>query len=189
MRSELESPSDARSDEGANSRRSRASRAPAWLSRRTGTNVTGEHVERRVVELDGLRALSFLSVFQMHLPGQSGGAWFGYAVDVFFVLSAYLLGSRLLAEREATGTLDVRRFYKRRIFRIWPLYYIVLAVAWAVCGPADRRLLPAFAGFFGNFLVGAQGHWPAPILVPLWSLCVEEQFYLAVPWLVRSRRT
>jgi len=132
---------------------------------------------------------SFLSVFQMHLPGQGGGAWFGYAVDVFFVLSAYLLGSRLLAEREATGTIDVRRFYKRCIFRIWPLYYIVLAVAWAVCGPADRRLIPAFAGFFGNFLVGAQGHWPAPILVPLWSLCVEEQFYVAVPWLVRSRRT
>jgi peptidoglycan/LPS O-acetylase OafA/YrhL len=144
---------------------------------------------QRVKELDGLRALSFLSVFQMHLPWNGGGAWFGYAVDVFFVLSAYLLGSRLLAEREATGTIDVRSFYKRRILRIWPLYYIVLAVAWVVSGPADRHLIPAFAGFFGNFLVGAQGHWPAPILVPLWSLCVEEQFYAAVPWLVRSRRT
>src|SRR5438270_9531994 len=94
-------------------------------------STTGGGLQRRVKELDGLRALSFLSVFQMHLPGQAGGAWFGYAVDVFFVLSAYLIGSRLLAEREATGIVDVGRFYKRRIFRIWPLYYIVLAVAWA----------------------------------------------------------
>jgi peptidoglycan/LPS O-acetylase OafA/YrhL len=107
--------------------------------------VPGPTPERRVKELDGLRALSFLSVFQMHLPGQGGGASFGYAVDVFFVLSAYLIGSRLLAEREATGRIDARRFYRRRIFRIWPLYYIVLAIAWVVCGPDDRRLIPAFA--------------------------------------------
>jgi hypothetical protein len=95
--------------------------------------VPGSTPERRVKELDGLRALSFLSVFQMHLPGQGGDASFGYAVDVFFVLSTYLIGSRLLAEREATGRIDARRFYRRR-----------------------RRQIPAFAGFFGNFLVGAQ---------------------------------
>ncbi len=145
-------------------------------------------MERRVTELDGLRALSFLAVFQHHLPGQSNSNWLGYAVDVFFVLSAYLVGSRLLQERETTGTIDVGRFYKRRIFRIWPLYYIVLAVAWVVSAPPDRQLIPAFAAFIGNFTVGSMGHWPAPILVPLWSLCVEEQFYLAVPWLVKSRR-
>src|SRR4051812_3367779 len=65
---------------------------------------------RRIAELDGLRALSFLCVYQHHIDGQRGWGW---AIEVFFVLSSYLLVARLLEERERTGGIEVLRFYRR----------------------------------------------------------------------------
>src|SRR5690349_18798650 len=99
-------------------------------------------------ELDTLRFFAFLGVFIFHSAPRTPGfyaaagcpAWlshvlisiFGagaYGVDLFFALSAYLITSLLLREREATGKLDVRGFYLRRILRIWPLYlsFVVFA--------------------------------------------------------------
>jgi peptidoglycan/LPS O-acetylase OafA/YrhL len=113
------------------------------------------------------------------------------AVTFFFVLSGFLITYLLLREDEETGDISVRRFYIRRMLRIWPLYYLIcfigLVVFSILLGP-DYALntlpihqillvlfmLPNFAGALGPL-----GH--------LWSIGVEEQFYLIWPWVVRNR--
>ncbi len=109
--------------------------------------LAAAHAPRRFYqpELDGLRFYAFLGVFVFHtLPGQaafyrglhlplpwlwgavakSGGA----GVDLFFALSAFLITSLLLRERGQTGEISLRQFYIRRILRIWPLYFVVVAL-------------------------------------------------------------
>jgi len=112
------------------------------------------------------------------------------AVNLFFVLSGFLITYLLLRERAEHGRISVRRFYGRRILRIWPLYYLIaalgLAVIPAVFGArygADHYpthqviLVLIFLPNFSDNLV-ALGH--------LWSIGLEEQFYLAWPWAVRQ---
>ena len=125
---------------------------------------------------------------------QSNG-WVG--VYVFFVLSGFLITTLLLRERERFGRVDVRAFWVRRALRIWPLYYLAIAVGFGIypwfCegitpGSWLRSYgvqLPAFLGFLGNWSMAARGPLPEPINV-LWSICVEEQFYLFIPLLVAT---
>ncbi len=122
--------------------------------------------------------------------------WGWVGVDLFFVLSAFLITSLLLRERESSveHTVSLRKFFARRILRIWPLYFCylsIVAVLSMTLSPAytGARLvgsaalaggwqqLAAFAFFVGNFAVVSQGvilH----LLNPMWSLCIEEQFYI-----------
>lgn len=138
----------------------------------------------RIKELDGLRTLAFLGVFQSHLGVYFQGGTLG--VDVFLVLSAYLLATRLLREREGTGEVDVRRFYLRRIRRIWPLYFVFLGAA-LLAWPGDLRYALPTAFFVSNFAIAWTTQLPA-VIGPMWSTGLEEQFYATVPWLVRGRR-
>jgi peptidoglycan/LPS O-acetylase OafA/YrhL len=156
-------------------------------------------------DIDGLRALAVLSVILYHvdaswLPGGFVG------VDIFFVISGYLISKLILEEVEATGTLSFANFYKRRISRLFPALFAVVAgclVAAAVLAPPD--MLASFgASAVGtllsasNFVFWSQsGYFDAQNLSkPLlhaWSLSVEEQFYLVWPLLLllsarRSRR-
>ncbi len=141
----------------------------------------------RIKEYDGLRAFAFLGVFFWHATPPYGFAW---GVDVFLVLSAYLLGSRLVREREATSAVDVARFYERRIRRIWPLYFLVLAIAvLLVRDSRDAAFRLPTALFFANFAAAHLRYWPSLWIGPMWSTSLEEQFYAVVPWLCRSRRT
>ena len=86
-------------------------------------------------ELDAVRFLAFMAVFLHHcLPIQPNGSWkvsftmaCGFGLSVFFTLSAYLITTLLLRERAQTGTVSLPLFYKRRILRIWPLYFLALA--------------------------------------------------------------
>src|SRR5215475_9058782 len=116
------------------------------IPRATTAPVRAERFYRP--ELDVLRFFAFLGVFIFHaaprtmdfynaagypqwlsrllIPTFGAGA---YGVDLFFALSAYLITSLLLRERSATGTLDMRSFYLRRILRIWPLYLAFVAFA------------------------------------------------------------
>jgi len=132
-----------------------------------------------IPQLDGLRFLAFLAVFVGHaVPAASYlGASFG--VNVFFVLSSYLITSLLVREADAAGRIDVPAFWIRRALRIWPLYFGFLfanAILWGM--PA--RVLVAFSLFAGNWVVPFWEHGPGPIS-HLWSVSVEEQFYLAWP--------
>jgi peptidoglycan/LPS O-acetylase OafA/YrhL len=165
-------------------------------------------------ELDTLRFFAFFGVFVFHvipndpqfyqahhvLPSRvvplvcavaSAGA---YGVDLFFALSAYLITMLLVREEELRGTIDTRAFYVRRILRIWPLYFFFIAVA-AIVPIWDRTQhlgWPFIAGYLllsGNWVYVFLG-LPHSIANPLWSVSIEEQFYLLWPLALRrlSRR-
>ncbi len=166
-------------------------------------------------ELDGLRFLAFLGVFILHcypftMPANPPGsplareivAWIcsftnaGVAgVDLFFVLSAFLITELLLREHQRTGRLDVRAFYMRRALRIWPLYFVFLTLAVLI-----EPLLPvsqgesfgmswpvafSFYGFVGNWAVAFSGQRLNTIAIILWTVSIEEQFYLVWPLLMK----
>ncbi|MCC6894384.1 MAG: acyltransferase [Anaerolineae bacterium] len=153
--------------------------------------------------LNALRLYAALSVVIQHIM-YSPHDWFGVpklpdvvgrffingtdAVHLFFVLSGFLITYLLLREREISGTVSVRKFYVRRVLRIWPLYYtIILLVGLALPliipnfeNPlADTRIAILMLLFQGNiaFIL----FYPFPPLEHLWSIAIEEQFYLFIP--------
>lgn len=177
--------------------------------------VTGNTQETRPTNnayfpaLDGLRALAFLMVFGMHYLELPWG-WAG--VDVFFVLSGFLITGILFDTRDDLHR--IRNFYVRRTLRIFPLYYGVM-LAPVLLYPIFRwqwswswLLWPAYLGNFvrGHHiytyrsalqmladaqLVSLTHHRIELYFGHFWSLCVEEQFYLMWPWVVfwlRDRR-
>ena len=142
--------------------------------------------------LDGLRALSVLAVIAYH----AGFSWMPggfFGVEVFFVVSGFLITSLLLDERARTGVVSLRRFWMRRARRLLPALGAVLAVVavWAlIAGSAEqasqvRRDLPWAVLYAGNWgqIVGDVPYYSAdpPLLRHLWSLAVEEQWYLLWP--------
>ncbi len=159
-------------------------------------------------ELDVLRFAAFALVFCSHdLPSMAGvsaagfgwAAWLAhgvresgaYGVDLFFLLSAYLITEILLREHVRTGTIDVPAFLLRRALRIWPLYFAFLALAYWVVPLIYPQWFPprvalAFLFFTGNFAwMGAD---PRTVAGILWSVSIEEQFYLVWPLVLRTFR-
>lgn len=159
-------------------------------------------------ELDVLRFFAFLAVFLHHaLPRQAAyylnnglsstaTGWLlnakeagAYGVDLFFVLSSYLITEILLREYAARGTFSVSAFYIRRALRIWPLYFTFLAATVFIIPRifSDERFgakyVVSFALFFGNWVCAIYG-LPFSVASPLWSISVEEQFYLGWPLLL-----
>jgi len=154
-------------------------------------------------ELDVLRFLAFLCVFTVHAMQLSLGAFRGeniiapvgsYGMCLFFFLSAYLITELLIREQAATRTIDIRSFYVRRILRIWPLYFAfllfgkVLGHFFPIFHLENGRLL-AFLLLLGNWYLARFGANASPV-GPLWSISLEEQFYLVWPLLAKlGRRT
>lgn len=155
-------------------------------------------------ELDVLRFLAFLLVFLSHLLPRtpdyrtaalphSVALWLctlggisGFGLSLFFTLSAYLICELLLRERQATGRVLAKQFYIRRILRIWPLYFAGLAIALVLAllpgGSGGAIPWVAWSAFLlGNWFVALHGY-PLSPMAPLWSISVEEQFYLIAPW-------
>lgn len=143
-------------------------------------------------EIDGLRALAVVPVILFHagLSTFSGGF---VGVDVFFVISGYLITSILLADLER-GDFSIARFYERRARRILPALFLVMACcipfAWAWMLPDEwhdfSQSLVAVVLFVSNILFWREEGYFAPVaeLKPLlhtWSLAVEEQYYLLFP--------
>ena len=159
-------------------------------------------------ELDCLRFFAFLGVFVHHTIPKEPSFFqkhglpevlsnFSYAgafgVDLFFCLSAYLITELLLREKELTGHLNVKAFYIRRILRIWPLYFFFLFFGYGLTyfdtSQVFRgRQLLAFLLLIGNWASAMT--YINSVAVPLWSVSVEEQFYLLWPLAVSkaSRR-
>jgi len=173
--------------------------------------VTPEPAERIYFpELDGLRFIAFMMVYLFHqgmpwpllnrLIGTTASHAFtqngGYGVQLFFILSGYLITALLLREEARYGRIALRAFWVRRILRIWPLYYLIVAIGFGllpalhgdVGTPTYRQLLQIhlvpFLGFLGNWSMALIGPVPYDWLSVLWSVCVEEQFYLIVPLLI-----
>lgn len=106
------------------------------------------------------------------------GGWVG--VDLFFVLSGFLVSSLLFAELNKSGTVDVKRFFVRRAFRILPAFWLCIGLSaiaqFLMHDPPRLRELVGEAVFLQNYLGGV---WPHT-----WSLAVEAHFYLVLPWLL-----
>ncbi len=159
-------------------------------------------------ELDGLRFFAFLAVFLSHCfsldpahYAQAGmplsvAKWIaralasgGNGVPLFFILSSYLITELLLREYEKRGKIDVKAFYMRRILRIWPLYFAFLLVVfvlvphYSVYGIRPLTLAALFL-FAGNWITIYDGFASHSLAGPLWSVSVEEQFYLVWPLLI-----
>jgi len=146
----------------------------------------------RIASLDGFRAISILMVLYGHL---SGTRWFpvtleGYkhsagdlahlGVLVFFVISGFLITSLLMSEREKTGTISMKRFYLRRVLRIFPAFYtLILAliaanlIGWISLNGHDFAYALTYTVNYDPDSSWQIGH--------LWSLSIEEQFYLLWP--------
>jgi peptidoglycan/LPS O-acetylase OafA/YrhL len=159
-------------------------------------------------EIDALRAIAFLFVFLHHALDHSATAYVQYGFDtgfatilsamamglgfglpLFFFLSAYLIAKLLIIERDRSGKIDIKAFYIRRALRIWPLYYgcVILMTAYALFKHEAHVIqyftLP-YTFFYTNWWIVAypSGHDIATNLFgALWSLSVEEQFYLIFP--------
>ncbi len=153
-------------------------------------------------DIDGLRAAAVAAVLLFHgFPALLGGGFVG--VDVFFVISGYLITGILLDGLDR-GRLDLIGFYRRRVRRIFPALLVVLAACFAagwlvLFADEFARLgkhIAAGAGFVANFALWREAGYfdidaAAKPLLHLWSLAIEEQFYLAWPlllWLARRAR-
>jgi peptidoglycan/LPS O-acetylase OafA/YrhL len=164
-------------------------------------------------ELDGLRFYAFLGVFichtlpqgrefyrDLHLPMpwiwaavvRSGAA----GVDLFFVLSAFLITSLLLKERQKTGEVSLRLFYIRRILRIWPLYFLVVGLGVVLARTPDHghfwyydprlpwQYIAGYLLFAANWVYAVLGTTHS-ICAPLWTVSIEEQFYIVWPAIMK----
>jgi peptidoglycan/LPS O-acetylase OafA/YrhL len=147
---------------------------------------------RRLNGLDHLRALAISYVFIYHYavlfkhPAWLGPlADFGWSgVDLFFVLSGFLIGGQLLGRVASGQAISIKDFYVQRFLRIMPAYWVVLAFYFAIPAVIERGQLPPlwrFLTFTQNFglnnqVYGAFSH--------AWSLCIEEHFYLVLPCLI-----
>lgn len=162
-----------------------------------------------IPELDGLRAVAALSVIVHHATGSllAFTSLANTAVSLFFVLSGFLIYVLAANEFARTGTLNIRGFYARRVFRIWPLYFVTIIGCLLIFGNPSPlpdhpmlRVLPEsqstwqylvhsawpFFVFVSNWAMALnfQGplYWWAPdVLSVTWSISVEEQYYLFFP--------
>jgi peptidoglycan/LPS O-acetylase OafA/YrhL len=140
-------------------------------------------MSKRNATLDILRSAAIILVINCHVVShlhvgsalqllQIGGK----GVDLFFVLSGWLLGHQLLKELRDTGTIEVKRFWHRRWLRTLPAYYavLVLTLAWQVLLRGNTQPQLGYFFFTQNY------HATLPYFGVSWSLCVEEHFYLLV---------
>jgi peptidoglycan/LPS O-acetylase OafA/YrhL len=166
--------------------------------------------------LDGLRFFSFLAVFFSHIFSSGNDAiknesWYqlfkgrlfsdgDMGVSFFFVLSGFLITYLLIREKQLTGTVHISSFYVRRTLRIWPLYYFCVlfgflafpAIKAALGQTPEETADPLLCSLFlNNFNTVFNGPPDSSILSVLWSVAIEEQFYLLWPilfFLVPAKR-
>jgi peptidoglycan/LPS O-acetylase OafA/YrhL len=171
---------------------------------------TGRALGGRVLVLDGVRGLAIALVMGVHFLGDATAAnrleralvWLGNqgtaGVDLFFVLSGYLITGILFDARESPRYYT--DFYMRRFLRIFPLYYGVLALLFLLlplarplpAGLKESASHQAWLWLYGtNIYEAIRREWAFPYLSHFWSLAIEEHFYLLWPLVVRtfSRRT
>jgi peptidoglycan/LPS O-acetylase OafA/YrhL len=160
-------------------------------------------------ELDSIRFFLFCGVWVYHALPREEGPYSAHHVpmplavgitsiikasmcslDVFFIISAFLITGLLLREKELKGGVGLKAFYTRRLLRIWPLYFFVIGLA-GLLSVIDRTQVLGWACtlcyllFAGNWVFALGDFPPAQIIWPLWSVSFEEQFYLLWPLVLR----
>jgi peptidoglycan/LPS O-acetylase OafA/YrhL len=160
--------------------------------------------------LDGIRFFAALMVMLQHLSDYKGNPGVdlsnvekgmvsslgSHGVTLFFVLSGFLIFSLLFVEKQYTHTIQIKSFYVRRILRIWPLYfgfgllsilgidYVFKMLGLSIDTPASINLIYLFTFSINLQLIFATIN--KGIIELYWSVCIEEQFYLMAPWLVKK---
>ena len=150
----------------------------------------------RLASLDGLRAVSIALVCLSHLYASKAIPGLGFlwrfqlgdlGVRIFFVISGFLITHLLITEQQRTGTVSLKNFFIRRVLRIFPAYYALLAFV-AVC--AQLGYLQVTAGEWLKAALYVSNYFDRPqALAHSWSLSVEEQFYILWPLLILALRT
>jgi peptidoglycan/LPS O-acetylase OafA/YrhL len=150
---------------------------------------------------DGLRAFAVLWVVVYHCAGHvHTGVDFldrfmkagDLGVDLFFVISGFLITTLILRERPAPVGHRLKQFYIRRSLRIFPVYYVAIAVFWVATAllasdrlPRYQHFLPSLAFYYSDFAIALDPN-PFPVFGHSWSLAVEEKYYLLWPLLVMT---
>jgi peptidoglycan/LPS O-acetylase OafA/YrhL len=166
---------------------------------KTGAQVSASasSSRRHFHTFDALRFLAFFKVFLLHVPiiafpwfnfFKAGG---GIGVQFFFVLSGFLITYIIIEEKGRTGSLNLKNFFVRRILRIWPLYYLMVLIAYATPYFLDRFFHLSSSGegyepniwmsvfFLENYkMMATHQHANVSPLSVMWSLCIEEHFYI-----------
>jgi peptidoglycan/LPS O-acetylase OafA/YrhL len=138
-------------------------------------------------QLDGLRAVAVTLVLYAHFYAADGSYWGHIGVRLFFVLSGFLITRLLLDARSAAEfvpAVALKAFYVRRALRIFPPYFAMLGFVWLVDLEQARGSLAWHAFYLSNFWYAFQDTWEPWVLCHLWSLSIEEQFYLLWPLVV-----
>lgn len=146
---------------------------------------------KHLAGLDHLRAAAIVLVFLFHYRLFQHPAWvdsigaFGWSgVDLFFVLSGYLIAGQLFQKIARKQNISLKDFFLKRIFRILPAYFVVLAIYFLIPAFHEREALPPlwrFLSFTQNFGLDLRQHGT---FSHAWSLCIEEQFYLLLPFIL-----
>lgn len=153
--------------------------------------------------LDALRFFAFLKVYLLHVPIQgdfpifsflkSGG---GFGVYFFFTLSGFLITYLLSAEKKRNGKIHIGKFFIRRTFRIWPLYFLILIIIFVLPFDFMERIGMHVTGgytpdwkysftFLDNYVMLYKDCYPITTPLPIfWSLCIEEHFYVLWMFLI-----
>lgn len=146
-------------------------------------------------ELDGLRFFAFLLVFIHHHPLFANIPYLSFlhthgwvGVDLFLTLSAFLFTKLLRIEIQETQTINLKKFFIRRIFRIWPIYFLLIGASTLLYilqnGTIGEEILIRIIGlfaFFDNIMVAIYSYNPLPYSGHLWTITYEEQFYVFIP--------
>lgn len=157
-------------------------------------------------ELDALRFVAFVGVLLHHKSNpyqlailKTAKPWLvtllwalhgigAFGVELFFLLSSYLITRLLLMEVDTTGRLNLKAFYFRRSLRIWPLYFTFLLLCYGIAHLQGYPIATGFwlsaAFFVANWYLTHNGIW-LPLAL-LWTLSIEEQFYVCWPLMMRS---
>jgi peptidoglycan/LPS O-acetylase OafA/YrhL len=109
-----------------------------------------------------------------------------FGVDIFFLISGFLITFILLQEKKQFGKVDFKKFYIRRAFRLWPLYFLLVVIAPLLVFWIDPKTRPDYLStilFYNNFHAIGTGEWVFPF-AHFWSICVEEHFYLVWPFII-----
>jgi peptidoglycan/LPS O-acetylase OafA/YrhL len=171
--------------------------------------TTGTSAKVYFKNLDGIRCIAAVLVLFQHLSDYKNDISYQlpnaerhyvsslglFGVTLFFVLSGFLIFYLLFTEKKVTGTIRIKDFYIRRMLRIWPLYFgfglvsiLGIDLVLKYMGvPVDTPVLENLFYLF-TFSINLQmvfGHLNRGIIELYWSVCIEEQFYLFAPWLVR----